>query len=277
MCRPRGLAPAGKRSRSAPRGVRRRSGRRARRAPWSKSAVRVILTNPRYTGHQVWNRQRKEESLIDVEDAALGHVTTLKWNPKDAWIFSEKQAHPALVSRTAFEDVQQRTTARSQTSPRETARTTHSYACKGVLFHKTCERRIQGNWNNGRAHYCCRFPSEYAVANKIDHPLTVYLREDAIADPLDAWLSQTFAPARIEQALTAMEESQPDTDPRLEAAKGPQGMRPQARPAPRRPGGRGRPGAHRHLEPRGAGPADGSRGHARRSRSPTRARQAHEP
>jgi site-specific DNA recombinase len=25
---------------------------------WSKGAVRVILTNPRYTGRQVWNRQR---------------------------------------------------------------------------------------------------------------------------------------------------------------------------------------------------------------------------
>ncbi|MEU0510083.1 recombinase family protein [Amycolatopsis sp. NPDC006125] len=26
---------------------------------WSKSAVRTILTNPRYTGHEVWNKQRK--------------------------------------------------------------------------------------------------------------------------------------------------------------------------------------------------------------------------
>src|SRR6266536_2563608 len=25
---------------------------------WSKGAVRAILTNPRYTGRQVWNRQR---------------------------------------------------------------------------------------------------------------------------------------------------------------------------------------------------------------------------
>ena len=27
---------------------------------WSKSAIRVILINPRYTGHQVWNRQRTD-------------------------------------------------------------------------------------------------------------------------------------------------------------------------------------------------------------------------
>jgi recombinase len=31
-------------------------------------AVRAILMNPRYTGRQVWNRQRKDEVLIDVHD-----------------------------------------------------------------------------------------------------------------------------------------------------------------------------------------------------------------
>jgi site-specific DNA recombinase len=39
---------------------------------WSKSAVRVILTNPRYTGRQVWNKQRSDEVLLDVNDVALG-------------------------------------------------------------------------------------------------------------------------------------------------------------------------------------------------------------
>jgi DNA invertase Pin-like site-specific DNA recombinase len=42
---------------------------------WSKSAVRAILRNPRYTGRQVWNRQRRDEVLIDVDDVALGHET----------------------------------------------------------------------------------------------------------------------------------------------------------------------------------------------------------
>ena len=39
---------------------------------WSKSAIRVILTNPRYTGRQVWNKQRKDEILLDVDDVAAG-------------------------------------------------------------------------------------------------------------------------------------------------------------------------------------------------------------
>jgi hypothetical protein len=46
---------------------------------------------------------------------------------------------------------------------------------------------MQGNWNRGRAHYRCRFPNEYAVGNKADHPLTVYVREDAVLDPIDTW------------------------------------------------------------------------------------------
>src|SRR6266542_5717566 len=33
---------------------------------WSKGAIRAILTNPRYTGRQVWNRKRKDEVLLDV-------------------------------------------------------------------------------------------------------------------------------------------------------------------------------------------------------------------
>ena len=50
---------------------------------WSKSAVRVILTNPRYTGHQIWNKQRTDEVLLDVDDVALGHTAVMRWNHPD--------------------------------------------------------------------------------------------------------------------------------------------------------------------------------------------------
>jgi hypothetical protein len=51
---------------------------------------------------------------------------------------------------------------------------------------------MEGTWNNNRAHYRCRFPAEYALANRIDHPLSVYLREDVVLEPLDGWLSGLF-------------------------------------------------------------------------------------
>jgi hypothetical protein len=76
-----------------------------------------------------------------------------------------------------------------------------------------------GQLNHGQAHYRCRFPNEYAVGNKIDHPLTVYVRENAVLDPLDTWLTQAFAPHRVAQSLTALEDAQPDDGPIMEAAR----------------------------------------------------------
>ncbi|MGI5165679.1 recombinase family protein [Spirillospora sp. CA-253888] len=61
---------------------------------WSKSAVRAILLNPRYTGRQVWNKQRKDEILIDVDDVALGHVTRMRWNDQSDWVYSQQVVPP---------------------------------------------------------------------------------------------------------------------------------------------------------------------------------------
>jgi len=50
---------------------------------WNKFAVRAILVDPRYTGHQVWSKQRKDEVLIDVDDVTLGHTTKLRVDRRD--------------------------------------------------------------------------------------------------------------------------------------------------------------------------------------------------
>jgi site-specific DNA recombinase len=42
-------------------------------AAWTLRTVTTILSNPRYTGRQVWNRQRTEEALADPGDVSLGH------------------------------------------------------------------------------------------------------------------------------------------------------------------------------------------------------------
>jgi hypothetical protein len=57
---------------------------------------------------------------------------------------------------------------------------------------------MQGHWNHGTAHYRCRYAAEYALANKVDHPKTVYLREDAVVPRLDAWLTQLFDPTNLD-------------------------------------------------------------------------------
>lgn len=76
---------------------------------------------------------------------------------------------------------------------------------------------MQGNWAHNEAYHRCRFPHEYALANKIDRPLNVYLREADLLGPVDAWLAQAFAPAQIEHSLTVMEQAQPNRDIETEA------------------------------------------------------------
>ncbi|HUL27109.1 MAG TPA: hypothetical protein VLW44_15225 [Streptosporangiaceae bacterium] len=56
---------------------------------------------------------------------------------------------------------------------------------------------MQGHWANKAPYYRCRFPSEYALANRVAHPLNVTLRQDAVLDRLDTWLAQKFAPRNL--------------------------------------------------------------------------------
>jgi site-specific DNA recombinase len=63
---------------------------------WETAAVRTILLAPRYTGRQVWNKQRTDEVLIDVEDISLGHEDKHRWNDPSEWVWSTKDCpHPA--------------------------------------------------------------------------------------------------------------------------------------------------------------------------------------
>ncbi|MGW5465691.1 recombinase family protein [Streptomyces sp. NPDC003996] len=70
---------------------------------WQQGAVRAILLNPRYTGHEVWNKQRKEERLLDVDDVTLSHRTHVTHNPPDEWIHSIEPAHEAISSPALFD------------------------------------------------------------------------------------------------------------------------------------------------------------------------------
>ena len=176
---------------------------------WSKSAIRTILMNPRYTGHQVWNRQRKDEVLIDVHDVALGHTAKMRWNDQEKWIFSENLTHPPVINQATFTQAQQMLALRRHSSgPRERLRTQHVYALGGRFLCGLCDRKMQAHWANDSAYYRCRFPAEYAIANKIDHPRNVFVREREVLPDLDDWLATEFAPHRIEATIEQMAAAQ---------------------------------------------------------------------
>src|SRR5260370_32022437 len=62
----------------------------------------AILANPRYTGRQVWNRQRTDFDLVDPANTGLGHKQVQRWNLPEGWVISKHPAHPALVSDPDF-------------------------------------------------------------------------------------------------------------------------------------------------------------------------------
>lgn len=178
---------------------------------WGKPAVRAILGNPRYTGRQVWNRQRRKEVLRDVKDVAAGYATKMVWNERDAWIVSDEPSHEAIIS----EDVFVAATAQRLSSGKRGAvvkpRRRNVYLLTSLLRCGICGRRMSGSWNHGAAHYRCGYPSEYAgAAGK--HPQYVYVREDDITNCLDPMLADWFSAANLDATVDALMAAQNQTD-----------------------------------------------------------------
>jgi len=76
----------------------------------------------------------------------------------------------------------------------ERERTPGTPTLQGRFVCGICDRKMQAHWANNLACYRCRFPNEYALANKISHPRNVYVRETDVLPGLDAWLAEEFAP-----------------------------------------------------------------------------------
>lgn len=171
---------------------------------WSPGAVRAILLNPRYTGRQVWNRQRKDEVLIDVNDVALGHEPKLRWNPTEAWIWSDDLAHQPLITATQFEQVQVlQAPGGRRRAAHKPHRSLHPYPLRGMIYCGICGRRMTGHWVNGQTYYRCDYRRQYALPDAVEHPRTINLRESLLLPTLEAWLEQAFGPKNLASTIEA--------------------------------------------------------------------------
>ena len=63
---------------------------------------------------------------------------------------------------------------------------------------------MQGTFAHDTARYRCKYPSEYALANKVEHPLTVYVKESSIVPRLDAWIAELFDETNLDQTCQAL-------------------------------------------------------------------------
>ncbi|GAA3026098.1 recombinase family protein [Streptomyces glomeratus] len=204
---------------------------------WQQGAVRAILINPRYTGYEIWNKQRKEERLLDVDDVTLGHTSRMTHNPAEESIRSNEPAHEAIISPSRFDTVQalRRPRARNQ-GRRERAgkQGARPYALRGRVRCSLCGRKMQPATIRSRVYYRCECKEEEAALYPdLTHPRTVYPREDSVCQALDRWIARAFALDRLSATIEALTHASAAAS----TAEGPAGQgrgAEEARRAPRR-------------------------------------------
>ncbi len=163
---------------------------------WTATTVASILANPRYTGRQVWNRQRTDHHHVDG-----GQIRVQHWNPTDQWVISTRPAHPALVSEDDYTAAQ---AVKLSRAAGDGAR--HTYLLAGLLQCGICGRRLDSHWVNNRPGYRCRHG--HTSTTRPDNPNQdpyVYVREDELLQHVAAALgrgsSRLPAPAEIPALL----------------------------------------------------------------------------
>lgn len=147
---------------------------------WTLTTVRAIVSNPRYTGRQVWNRQPTDHDLIDPSNTGLGHRQVQRWSLPEGWVISARPAHPALVGEADFIAVQGVRAVRDGASP------DRPYLLAGLLRCGICGRRLEPCWANNRAAYRCRRGHTSAARPDPDRPRNLYIRQDHILPHLAA-------------------------------------------------------------------------------------------
>ena len=150
-------------------------------AAWTLRTVAAILANPRYTGRQVWNRQRTDFDLADPANTTLGHRQVQRWNLPEGWVISKHPAHTALVSEADYIAAQDATAPRGLAGP-----ATRRYLLAGLLACGRCGRRLESAWSNGKPAYRCRHGHTSATSLDSARPKNTYIREEQILPHLAA-------------------------------------------------------------------------------------------
>jgi hypothetical protein len=152
---------------------------------WTVRTVAAILANPRYTGRQVWNRQRTDHHETVPGNSRTSTGKTRAWNPRSEWVISQRPAHPALVSEVDFRTAQ---TVTATATPHDDQ--PRSYALTGLLICQPCGRRLHPHWVHRHPGYRCRHG--HTSAHQPDaHPRWIYWPEHRLRTEILAQLADT--------------------------------------------------------------------------------------
>ena len=169
---------------------------------WGGSAVRAILTNPRYLGHQVVGRQRRRDELMEPSNPAAGTTSRQHWRTPDDWVTSDEPSWPALVDRELWERVNARITNTRGPARRRPRAAPGQYLLSGLLRCATCGRSMHGNMLKNKPYYRCNTQRpDYADTG---HPRTTAIREERILAVVDPWLGSLTDASNRERTIAAV-------------------------------------------------------------------------
>ncbi|GAB2615302.1 recombinase family protein [Kribbella endophytica] len=203
-----------------------RQNRHRRADGWQHSAVRVILENPRYTGFAIYGRWQKVEELLDPEDVAAGHIVRFRRSAQSNIVRSREPAHPPIVSVEDFTRVQLEMRARRGSDmasraaqPRTRVAPKESSLFRGRLSHESCGRKMESAPRKHAMFYRCAARTLVpGVQAALDHPPTVYLREDQLVPEVNEWIGQLFDPENLDETVANLVGTQ-ESDPAAAAER----------------------------------------------------------
>ena len=124
----------------------------------------------------------------------------------DDWAISRTLSHRALVSEADFVAVQQ---CRALRRCKDGA--TRAYALAGLVRCRSCGRRMDAHWVNGRAGHRCRHGYNSARTRPPEAMRNVYMREDVLLDWLVSHLASdrqragdAVEPSAVEEIIARM-------------------------------------------------------------------------
>ena len=152
---------------------------------WTQRGVTVILANPKYTGHMVYGRTRKNQ----------GRKLPV---PAGQWIWSPEPTHPAIISRQTWDAAQKVGAERGNVRDAETptARQGRHYVLRSRIRHNACQRRMCGTWRQSSTgatytyYKCPHDPTHPGQAAAYPDHGTVALREDTLIAAIAGFFDQ---------------------------------------------------------------------------------------
>ncbi|GGL05453.1 recombinase family protein [Streptomyces flaveus] len=163
---------------------------------WTYSSARDVLTNPKHTGHMVWNRRARKGAGRN------------RPNPVEEWVWSIEPTHEALVDLETFVQAQQvaehRERSRSAAGTSRHPQAQRTYRLRSFIFCAQCERRFYGKPSKGINYYVCAPKKPYRAA---DHPASVWVPEAGMLEGLGDFLSdRVFGVYRRELLTETMDQ-----------------------------------------------------------------------